>query len=141
MEITVNDQIIIPASELHWSFSKASAPGGQGVHTTDSRVRLSWSPTETNALAPELKKRAVDSLKCDHQGFVHVVVETERSQLQNRHTALERMADLIREAIAPPPPPRVRTRPTRSSREDRLAEKKHHSEIKRNRQVDLEDEE
>lgn len=136
MEIRVNDEILIPASELQWSFSKSSAPGGQGVNTTDSRVRLTWNALKTQSLPEDLKKRAIAQLPLDHDGEVSVVSEAERSQLQNRHAALERMADLIRTAIAPPPPPRVETKPTRQSREERIADKKHHSEIKRNRRVE-----
>lgn len=140
MEIRINDEILIPASELHWSFSKSSAPGGQGVNTTDSRVRLSWNVVETKALPDELKRRALERLKLEHDGEISVVAEAERSQLQNRLAALDRMRDVIEAAVAPPPPPRRKTRPTRQSREDRIAEKKHHSEIKRNRKVgELED--
>lgn len=137
MEIRINDEITIPAAELHWSFSKSSAPGGQGVNTTDSRVRLGWNPSTTQSLPEELKERAVENLKCDRDGFVQVAVETERSQLQNRLAALDRMKDLITEAIAPPPPPRVGTKPTRASREERLSEKKRNSSIKKNRRVDF----
>lgn len=136
MEIRINDQILIPASELHWSFSKSSAPGGQGVNTTDSRVRLSWNVLETKALPDDLKKRAIEHLKIEHDGEVSVVYEAERSQLQNRLAALDRMREIISAAIAPPPPPRRKTRPPRASKEERLAEKKHHSEIKKNRRVD-----
>lgn len=136
MEIRVNEEILIPASELHWSFSKSSAPGGQGVNTTDSRVRLSWNVLQTKALPDDLKKRAIEHLKIEHDGEVSVVSEAERSQLQNRMAAVERMKELIATAIAPPPSPRRKTRPPRQSKEDRLAEKKHHSEIKRNRKVD-----
>lgn len=137
MEIRINDQILIPESELRWSFSKSSAPGGQGVNTTDSRARLSWNLVRTTVLPDELKQRALINLegKIESDGDVSVVVESERSQLQNRLIALDRMRDLIREAIAPPPAPRVATRPSRASREERLGEKRHQSDIKKNRRT------
>ena len=139
MEVRVNDQITIPASELRWSFSKSSAPGGQGVNTTDSRVRLSWNLLQTQALPEHLRTRALKALKCDTDGEVHVVVETERSQLQNRLAALERMAEIVRKAIAPPPAKRVKTRPSRAAREERLTEKKRNSEIKKSRSKSFDD--
>ena len=46
-----------------------------------------------------------------------------RSQRRNRTAARERLADLLREALAPPPPPRRATRPTRGSQRRRLAAK------------------
>lgn len=142
MEIRVNETILIPATELHWSFSKSSAPGGQGVNTTDSRVRLGWNVFETNALPEDLKNRAIQNLqeKADRDGDVNVVVESERSQLQNRLVALDRMRDLILEAIEEPPAPRIETKPSRHAKDERIADKKHHSEIKRNRRADYDDE-
>lgn len=140
MEIHVTDQITIPASELLWSFSKSSAPGGQGVNTTDSRVRLGWNPSTSSALPDELRERALSRLKCDKDGLIHVVAESERSQFQNRLAAIDRMAEVIRSAIAPPPPPRRKTRPTRAAREERITTKKRLGLLKRNRQRPVSDE-
>jgi ribosome-associated protein len=50
------------------------------------------------------------------------------------------MANLIREAIAPPPAARVPTRPSRRAKERRVAEKRHRSTVKRNRRVQPGDE-
>lgn len=140
MEIHVTDQITIPASELLWSFSKSSAPGGQGVNTTDSRVRLGWNPSTSSALPDELRERALSRLKCDKDGLIHVVAESERSQFQNRLAAIDRMGEVIRSAIAPPPPPRRKTRPTRAAREERITTKKRLGLLKRNRQRPVSDE-
>jgi len=79
---------------------RATGPGGQGVNTTDSAVRLIHGPT----------------------GIV-VVCRRERSQLRNKVTCLARLRERIEAAMAPPPPPRKPTRPTRTARERRLADK------------------
>ncbi|WP_434994293.1 peptide chain release factor-like protein [Arthrobacter sp. Ld5] len=39
--------MIIPATELQWKFSRSSGPGGQHVNTSDSRVQLTWVPSES----------------------------------------------------------------------------------------------
>jgi ribosome-associated protein len=65
-----------------------------------------------------------------------VVASEHRSQLRNREAARERMAQILREAIAPPPRPRRPTTATRTSVERRLAEKKRRSRIKRLRRPD-----
>jgi ribosome-associated protein len=55
---------------------------------------------------------------------VVTVASEHRSQHRNRVAARERLADLLREALAPPPPPRRPTKPTRGSQRRRLKAKK-----------------
>jgi len=47
----------------------------------------------------------------------------------NRDAARARLAVLLREAIAPPPPPRVPTKPTRGAKERRLEGKRRRAQI------------
>jgi ribosome-associated protein len=54
----------------------------------------------------------------------------------NRDAARARLAALLREATAPPPPPRVPTKPTRGAKERRLEGKRRRAQIKRNRRYD-----
>jgi ribosome-associated protein len=102
------------------------------VNTSDSRVELTVDIAETSALSPLLRARALDRL-ADRlvDGVVTVTASEHRSQLRNREAAMTRMAEMLRQAIAPPAAPRKRTRPTRAARERRITEKKHRGEIKR----------
>ena len=59
-----------------------------------------------------------------------VEASEQRAQVRNRAAARQRMAELLREALAPPPPARRATRPTRGSVRRRLAAKQRRSEIK-----------
>ena len=68
-------------------------------------------------------------------GVLTVRASEHRSQLRNREEALDRLADVMREALAPPPQPRKPTRPKRSATEARLAEKKRRSDVKRLRRT------
>jgi protein subunit release factor B len=79
---------------------RSSGPGGQGVNTTDSAVRLKHRPS----------------------GIV-VVCRQERSQLRNKQQCLKRLRARLERLLAPPPPPRRPTRPSRAAKERRLAEK------------------
>jgi ribosome-associated protein len=54
----------------------------------------------------------------------------------NREAARARLASLLREAIAAPPPPRVATRPSRAARERRLDAKRRRAQVKRNRRYE-----
>jgi len=64
-------------------------------------------------------------------GVVTVVAAEPRSQLRNREAARLRLAAMLRQALAPDPPTRRPTRPSRAARERRLADKRRRSELKR----------
>jgi len=123
---------VIPADELSWRFSRSSGPGGQSVNTSDSRVELSYDLASSAALGPVLKERALRALSGRLvDGILTISASEFRSQLRNRDAAARRMAAVLTAATAPPPAARRPTRPTRRSRERRLAAKQRRSEIKR----------
>jgi len=125
----------IPAAELRWRFSRSSGPGGQNVNTTDSRVELVFDLAGTGALGPMQRARALRCLEGRLvEGCVVIAASEHRSQWQNRVAAQRRLLELLQEALKPPPPPRRATKPTRGSRERRLAAKKQRSAIKGQRQ-------
>lgn len=129
----------IPAGELEWRFSRSSGPGGQSVNTTDSRVELSFDIGRSSALPDNLRDRLLARLS--HRlvdGVLTIAASEYRSQHRNREAARARLADLLSNASAPPAPRRRPTRPTRGSKERRLAGKKRRSETKslRRRPVD-----
>jgi len=88
---------------------KATGPGGQGVNTTDSAVRLIHRPT----------------------GFV-VVGRRERSQLRNKLDCLKRLRKRI-EFAQRPRAKRVATKPSRAAKARRVAEKSRLSDKKSSR--------
>lgn len=126
--------LVVPAAELEERFTRASGPGGQGVNTTDSRVELWWDPTTSEALTPPRRERVAAALTAYLVGGrVRVVAAEHRSQRRNRKAARERLAELIRAALAPAPPPRRATRPTRGSQRRRLEAKRRRSQVKARR--------
>jgi ribosome-associated protein len=136
-DLRVNSWLVIPAGELRMRFSRSSGPGGQSVNTTDSRVELSLDIARSPSLPERERQRALGRLAARlADGVLTVAAENERSQLLNRDAARARLAALLRQAIAPPPPPRVPTKPTRGSRERRLADKKRRAQTKRYRRSD-----
>ena len=141
-DLRVNSWLVVPAGELHERFSRSSGPGGQGVNTADTRVELSFDIARSPALPEYARVRALDNLRgrVSEDGVLTVVASEQRSQLLNRRAAQGRMANLIREAIAPPPAARVPTRPSRRAKERRVADKRRRSAVKRNRRVNPGDE-
>jgi ribosome-associated protein len=127
----VPDGLVVPAGELVEQFARSSGPGGQGVNTTDSQVLLVWDVTGSPSLTDAQRRRVLRRLDGRlSEGRLLVVATAHRSQHRNRVTARERMADLVRDALAPPPPPRRPTRPGRSSQRRRLEAKKRRGETK-----------
>jgi ribosome-associated protein len=135
--LRVTRSIVIPERELRWRFSRSSGPGGQSVNTADSRVELSLDVAKTSALGPIQRARAFERL-ADRlvDGVLMVTASEHRSQLRNRQAALERLADIMRAAVAPPPRKRRPTRPSRKAVERRLAEKRRRAQTKRLRRAD-----
>ena len=133
-DLVVSERLVIPAGELQWRFSRASGPGGQNVNTTDSRVELRLNLDTCSVLGPfrkaRLRERLASRLVDD---CLRVVVTEERSQWQNRQKAMVRLADLIRDGLRPPPPPRKPTRPGRGAVRRRLDAKKQRGDLKRQR--------
>ncbi len=123
--------LVIPAADLVERFARSSGPGGQGVNTTDSKVQLSLDLGATAALTDAQRRRALHHLRTRLvDGVLTIESSTHRSQFRNRADARARLAALLREALAPPPPKRRATRPTRGSVERRLAAKRQRSETK-----------
>jgi ribosome-associated protein len=134
-DLPVGRGLTIPGAELRERFSRSSGPGGQSVNTTDSRVTLSWDVAATTALSETRRARVLERLAGRLvDGVLSVTAETERSQLLNRREARERLAALVAEALAPPPPARKPTKPTKGSQRRRLEAKKQRGETKRLRQ-------
>ncbi|HET7355258.1 MAG TPA: alternative ribosome rescue aminoacyl-tRNA hydrolase ArfB [Nocardioidaceae bacterium] len=121
----------IPEAELSWRFSRSSGPGGQSVNTADSRVELSYDLAGSTALPDHLRQRALSRLAGRLvDGVLTITASEYRSQHRNREAARARLVEVLTEAMAPPPRPRKASRPTRGSRERRLAGKKRRSETK-----------
>ena len=132
----VTDRFDIPDGELSWRFSRSSGPGGQGVNTSDSRAELSFDVARSGALDEHLRARALERLAGRLvDGVLTVAASEHRSQLQNREAAIVRLAQLLREATAPPPAPRRPTKPTRSSKERRLEGKRQRAALKKGRRT------
>lgn len=121
------DGLVVPAAEIVEQFSKSSGPGGQSVNTTDSRVEITFEVSTSGALSEEMRDRALHHLGTDR---IVIAASEHRSQHRNRVAARQRLADRLRGALAPPPLPRVPTKPTRGSQRRRIEGKKRRSQVK-----------
>ena len=131
-DLPVRESLVLPERELHWRFSRASGPGGQGVNTTDSRVELSFDLARTPSMPEPLRDRAVARLAGRlTDGVLTIAASEYRSQLRNRDAARERLAALLRGAIAPDPPKRRPTKPSAGAKRRRMDAKTRRGRVKR----------
>lgn len=126
--------LTVPDAELVERFSRSSGPGGQSVNTTDSRVELRWDITRSAALTDEQRTRLLDRLAPRLvDGVLAIVASEQRSQLQNRTAARARLTNYVIEAMAPPPPERRASRPSRRARARRVEAKRQRGQLKASR--------
>lgn len=123
-------------TEVVFSFSRSSGPGGQHVNKTESRVQLKWNPVESALLNPH----DLELLLSAWQGKLHAdgsyMVDSEktRSQWRNKKDALSKLLHAIHLALTPAVP-RKPSRIPASVKQKRRKEKEHRSEIKAGRRI------
>jgi ribosome-associated protein len=117
--------IEIPDADVELTFIRSSGPGGQNVNKVASAVQLRFDVAGTRVISDAVKARLrrLAGSRLTEDGSLLIVARESRSQEQNRHAAFERLENLIARALVEPKR-RVATRPTRASKERRLASKR-----------------
>jgi ribosome-associated protein len=132
--LEVSAELRIPLAEVSFQASRSGGPGGQHVNTSATRVELWWdvagSPSVTEAQRRRLLARLATRL--DGTGRLRIVATNSRSQLRNREAALERLREVVADALEVPKVRRP-TRPSRAAKAARLDAKRRRAATKRER--------
>jgi ribosome-associated protein len=125
----------IDEHELQFEYVRASGPGGQNVNKVSTAVQLRFDIANSPSLASDLKGRLVQlaGKRVNADGVLLIEAKRFRTQEQNREDATARLVELIRRSLIKPKK-RLKTKPTRASKESRLKEKKQRGAIKKTRQ-------
>jgi len=132
--LTISRTLALPETELVERFLRADGPGGQHVNRTESAVELRFDVARSPSLSDAVRERllARRDRRLTDDGVLVIQARRFRDQARNRDDARERLVEVIR-GVLQPPKARVATRPTRASKERRLAGKQQRSRIKQNR--------
>jgi ribosome-associated protein len=130
----IKDGLFIDEREISESFIRASGPGGQNVNKVSTAVQLRFDVLHSASLPEDVRARllAMVRSRLTKEGVLIITAQRYRSQDQNRQDARHRLAGLILRATIPPIK-RVPTKPTRASKESRLATKTHRGRLKQGR--------
>lgn len=122
-------------SEFTFQSSRSSGPGGQNVNKVNSKVELRFNIPNSSLITDDQKQILLAKLstKINGEGFLIIISQRDRSQLVNKEDAIRKTYELIEKALRPVKK-RKSTKPSRSSIEKRLTEKRIKSNIKQYRQ-------
>lgn len=120
-------------SELTFLTSRSSGKGGQHVNKTESKVDLVFDLENSEGLSDDekdwLRTKLATKLK---DGKIHIVVQTDRSQIKNKAEAVSKFFDLLQKSLVKPKK-RKPTKISKAVKEKRLNAKKIRKEVKVNR--------
>lgn len=136
MAISILPTISLAESELEVTYILASGPGGQNVNKVATAAQLRFDVVRSPSLPERIRARLLQiaGSRLTRDGVIVITARRFRTQIRNREDAIERLAELIREA-AHRPAFRVATRPGRAAKQRRLDGKAHRAGVKRNRSV------
>ncbi|MCC7429498.1 aminoacyl-tRNA hydrolase [bacterium] len=134
-------EIVFREEELDFQFVKSSGPGGQHVNKTSSKVQLTFNLFSSQIFSETEKQLISKNLaaKIKSDGTIRVSSQTTRSQFQNKEKTIEKLKQLLQNALSVQEE-RIETKPTFSSVQKRIEEKKKTSARKQKRKkIDFEE--
>ncbi|HEY8739187.1 MAG TPA: peptide chain release factor-like protein [Candidatus Dormibacteraeota bacterium] len=112
-----------------WSATRSSGPGGQRRDKVATRAELVIPADATDGLDDFTARGLSFRLGLD-QGDLRITSQEDRMLGRNREIAVERLREMVADALAPPPPRRRATRPSRSAVRERVEGKRQRSATK-----------
>jgi len=138
--IKIVDDIFIDESLINEEFIRSSGPGGQNVNKVSTAVQLRFNIRDWKKVNDAVKERLIKIagkkvVKEKESGIpLYIIIKANRfrTQEKNREDAVNRIKEMVKRALIQPKN-RIKTKPSKSSVERRIKEKKIHKKTKESR--------
>lgn len=132
VRLRITDELSMDAGELRWRTSTSRGPGGQHVNRTQTRVTVLFDVEKSASLNEEQRARIRERLgyRIASDGTLRASCQRHRSQALNREGAVERLTQLLADALREEAE-RKPTQVPRAARQRRLEQKRQRGQTKR----------